>query len=68
MQQVGTDYADVAAVEEYDERMASFRDVDAENRSALEALALRPGSAVLEIISAEQVRPCLMAYHCRKAT
>ncbi len=49
MQQVGTDYADMAAVEEYDQRMASFRDVDAENRSILERLSLPPRAAVLEV-------------------
>jgi cyclopropane fatty-acyl-phospholipid synthase-like methyltransferase len=49
MQQLGTDYADVAEVEAYDRRMASFRDVDAENRSILQTLALRPRSTVLEI-------------------
>jgi len=49
MQQVGTDYADMAEVERYDRRMAEFRDVDAENRSILRTLSLEPGSAVLEI-------------------
>ncbi len=49
MQQVGTDYADMAEVERYDARMTAFRDVEAENRSILKALALPPGSAVLEI-------------------
>ena len=49
MQQVGTDYADLAEVAAYDERMEGFRDVGAENREMLAALALTPGSAVLEI-------------------
>ncbi len=49
MQQVGTDYADMAEVERYDARMTAFRDVEAENRSILKALGLAPGSAVLEI-------------------
>ena len=49
MQQVGTDYADIAEVEAYDRRMATFRDVDAENRSVLAMLALPSGSSVLEI-------------------
>jgi SAM-dependent methyltransferase len=49
MQQVGTDYADAAEVEAYDRRMATFRDVDSENRSVLAALSLSPGAAVLEI-------------------
>ncbi len=49
IQQVGTDYADVAEVEKYDTRMATFRDVDGENRATLELLALSLGSTVLEI-------------------
>lgn len=49
MQQIGTDYADLAEVEAYDQRMAGFRDVDSENRGMLSALALQPGAAVLEI-------------------
>ena len=49
MQQVGTDYADLAQVENYDARMGAFRDVDGENREMLDMLALPAGSAVLEI-------------------
>lgn len=49
MQQVGTDYADLAEVEVYDNRMGTFRDVDAENREMLDALRLPPGASVLEI-------------------
>ena len=49
MQQVGTDYADVAQVEIYDARMGAFRDVDGENREMLDRLGLAPGAAVLEI-------------------
>jgi ubiquinone/menaquinone biosynthesis C-methylase UbiE len=49
IQQVGTDYANLAEVEAYDKRMGSFRDVDAENRGMLEALALPSGARVLEI-------------------
>jgi putative AdoMet-dependent methyltransferase len=48
-QQVGTDYADVAEVEQYDARMGTFRDVEAEIRRTMETLALSPGSRVLEI-------------------
>ncbi len=48
-QQIGTDYADLEEVETYDARMATFRDVEAENRRKLETLALPPGSRVLEI-------------------
>jgi ubiquinone/menaquinone biosynthesis C-methylase UbiE len=49
MQQVGTDYSSMAEVEIYDRRMASFRDVDAENREMLSMMNLPKGSAVLEI-------------------
>lgn len=49
IQQVGTDYASVAEVEVYDQRMGSFRDVDTENREMLEMLKLPPHAAVLEI-------------------
>ena len=49
MRQVGTDYADWREVEAYDARMGAVRDVDGENREALDALGLAPGAAVLEI-------------------
>lgn len=49
MQQVGTDYADLAEVEKYDSRMGAFRDVDAENRGNLAMFNLPAGSAILEI-------------------
>jgi ubiquinone/menaquinone biosynthesis C-methylase UbiE len=49
MRHVGTDYNDAAQVAAYDERMRAFRDVDAENRETLEALALPAGAAVLEV-------------------
>lgn len=49
MQQVGTDYSDAAEVAAYDSRMATFRDVDAENRLILDTLVLPSGSKVLEI-------------------
>lgn len=48
-QQVGTDYADIEQVAKYDARMATFRDVETENRRILETLALPPKSRVLEI-------------------
>lgn len=48
-QQVGTDYADLEQVAQYDARMATFRDVEAENRKTLEVLSLPPESRVLEI-------------------
>ncbi len=49
MQQVGTDYTDLKEIAAYDERMAAFRDVDAENRALLGLLALPSGASVLEI-------------------
>ncbi|MCE5231616.1 class I SAM-dependent methyltransferase [bacterium] len=49
MQQVGTDYADLAQVEAYDHRMGSFRDVAAENREDLAKFNLPSGSWILEI-------------------
>lgn len=49
LQQVGTDYTDLAQVRAYDERMAVFREVGAENREMLGQLGLPRGAAVLEI-------------------
>jgi len=49
MQQVGTDYTELAEVEAHDRRMGSFRDVDAENASMLATLGLPRGVTVLEI-------------------
>jgi putative AdoMet-dependent methyltransferase len=49
MKQVGTDFTDEAEVEQYDRRMAGFRDVDAENRKLLGVLGLPQGSSLLEI-------------------
>jgi len=49
MRQVGTDYTDLKEIAAYDVRMASFRDVDAENREMLGMLNLPAGAAVLEI-------------------
>ena len=49
MQQIGTDFTDLGEIEKYDNRMASFRDVDAENREMLDTLNLPVGSAILDI-------------------
>lgn len=49
MQQVGTDYADVQEVENYDKRMGTLRDVDGENNRILATLNLPAGAKVLEI-------------------
>ncbi len=48
-QQVGTDYTTMTEVEAYDERMASFRNVDGENRELVELLGLPKEAAMLEI-------------------
>ena len=49
MQQVGTDYADVAEVAAYDQRMGTIRDVVGENRQTLARLALPVGGRLLDI-------------------
>jgi ubiquinone/menaquinone biosynthesis C-methylase UbiE len=49
MQQVGTDFADVAEVERYEQRMGEFRDLPAEDAAILNTLALTPNSHILEI-------------------
>jgi ubiquinone/menaquinone biosynthesis C-methylase UbiE len=49
IQQVGTDYSDIAEVERYEQRMGEFRNLAAENAAILETLALPNHSHVLEI-------------------
>jgi putative AdoMet-dependent methyltransferase len=49
MQQVGTDYSDVAEVERYEQRMGEFRDLPGEDAAILQALALPAGSRIVEI-------------------
>ena len=49
MQQIGTDYANVAEVEAYDRRMGEFRNVEAENAAILGKLDQPRGACVLEI-------------------
>lgn len=49
MQQVGTDYTDLAEVERYERRMGEFRDLPAEDAAILAALALPHRSHILEI-------------------
>jgi putative AdoMet-dependent methyltransferase len=49
IQQVGTDYADIAEVERYEQRMGEFRNLAAEDAAILDLLALPPESRVLEI-------------------
>jgi len=48
-QQIGTDYSTLAEVKAYDERMASFRDVNAENHDLMKMLGLPRGASLLEI-------------------
>ncbi len=45
----GTDYSNPEEVRAYDERMAEIRDIAGETRDTLAALALSPGSTVIEI-------------------
>jgi putative AdoMet-dependent methyltransferase len=49
IQHVGTNFADVAEVERYEKRMGQFRNLPAEDAAILAALAMPPGSRVLEI-------------------
>ena len=49
IQQIGTDYSDVAEVERYERRMGEFRDLAAEDAAILKTLALPAGSHIVEI-------------------
>jgi ubiquinone/menaquinone biosynthesis C-methylase UbiE len=49
IQQVGTDYQDVAEVAAYDQRMGTIRDVEEEIRQTLARLALPAGARLLDI-------------------
>ena len=49
IQQVGTDYTDVAEVERYEQRMGEFRNLPAEDAAILDTLALPKGTHLLEI-------------------
>ena len=49
MQQVGTDYADVAEVERYERRMGEFRNLPAEDAAILDLLALPGPARIVEI-------------------
>lgn len=49
MQQIGTDYADAAEVERYEQRMGAFRNLPAEDAAILQTLALPERSHILEI-------------------
>lgn len=66
--QIGTDYADPEEVRQYDKRMASIRQVDAENRRVIDWLGLRPESTLLELgagtgaFAVEASRLCRQVY------
>jgi ubiquinone/menaquinone biosynthesis C-methylase UbiE len=49
IQQVGTDYTDIAEVERYEQRMSEFRNLAAEDAAILATLALPKNSHLLEI-------------------
>jgi putative AdoMet-dependent methyltransferase len=49
IQHLGTDFADTAEVERYEQRMGEFRDLAAEDAAILTDLALPPKSRILEI-------------------
>mgnify|MGYP000952667916 CR=1 FL=1 len=49
MRQIGTDYASVEEVERYDQRMASIRDVKAENEEILNLLEPKGEGVLLEL-------------------
>jgi cyclopropane fatty-acyl-phospholipid synthase-like methyltransferase len=49
IQQVGTDYADIAEVERYEQRMGEFRDLAAEDAAILATLDLPAQSRILEL-------------------
>ena len=49
MQQIGTDYADVAEVERYERRMGMVRDLQAENAAILSLLSLPEGARILDV-------------------
>lgn len=66
--QIGTDYASVEEVEQYDARMRAMRDVDAENRAILELLKLPEAEAqILEIGVGTGAFIRVAAPHCRRA-
>ena len=48
-QQIGTDYASIEEVSNYDRRMRKMRDIETENREILGLLKLPPSGTVLEI-------------------
>lgn len=49
VRQLGTDYAGIDEVENYERRMGEFRDIAEENRWILKMLKAAPGAKVLEI-------------------
>ena len=66
-QQIGTDYASMEEVANYDRRMRKMRDVEAENREILELLKLPPSATVLEIGTGTGAFLRTAAKHCAHA-
>jgi putative AdoMet-dependent methyltransferase len=68
--QVGTDYSSPAEVQAYDQRVATTRDIEGENRRAIEWLQLAPEHKLLEIgtgtgsFALEAARRCARVYAC----
>jgi putative AdoMet-dependent methyltransferase len=64
--QRGVDYASIAEVRRYDERMAAFRDVSAKAQGILTRLALSPDDVLLEIGTGTGAFARAAARQCRK--
>lgn len=67
-QQIGTDYADTVEVAQYEARMLQFRDIEAENRFALDRLALPHQAKLLEIGCGTALFSRTAAPSCTKVT
>lgn len=66
--QAGTDYADPHEVEIYETRMLEFRDIPAENRVAIEKLAIPADGAVMEIGCGTGLFSRTVAPNCGRVT
>jgi putative AdoMet-dependent methyltransferase len=64
--QVGTDYQDVSNVQEYDMKMAKFRDVKKEATDIIEAICLKKEHSLLEIGTGTGNFAIEAARHCNK--
>ena len=65
-QHSGTDCANAGEVRRYDRRMAEFRDVDTENRTALDGLEIQPNDLLLEVGSGTGRLARTAALRCRR--